>query len=53
MPFVQRTEGGEITGLYSMKQPGYAEEYLPESDVEVVAFRQRMNPPQQPDNQSE
>lgn len=36
--FVQRDENGNIKGVYRRKQPGYAEEELPEDDAEVVAF---------------
>jgi len=38
MPYVSRNEGGAINGLYANAQPGYAEEYLPDDNSEVVAF---------------
>ncbi len=41
MPYVQRDGGNNITGAFHVKQPGKAEELLPENDAEVVAFRNR------------
>jgi hypothetical protein len=43
--WVERTGGGAIKGIYANKQPGYAEEQLPDDNPEVVAFR---NPPPVP-----
>lgn len=37
--FVERSLAGAIVGIYSMKQPGYAEEEIPETHPDVVAFR--------------
>ena len=37
MPYVER-EGGRIVALTG-KRPGVAEEFLPETDPEVIAFR--------------
>lgn len=37
MPYVQR-ESGKIVGVYARMQEGYAEEELPDDDVEVLAF---------------
>lgn len=42
MPYVSRDDNGNINGLYANLQPGFAEEYLPDDDPEVVAF---FNPP--------
>lgn len=42
MPYVSRDESGNINGMFANKQPGFAEEYLPDDDPEVVAF---LNPP--------
>lgn len=39
MPFVERTKDGVVTGVYSCKQPGYAEEYLKDDHPDVVAYR--------------
>lgn len=39
MPYVQRNSKGEITGVYAVAQSGYAEEFLPDQNGEVVAFR--------------
>jgi hypothetical protein len=38
MPFVQREEG-HIVGLFNLVQPGIAEEFLPDDDTEIVAYR--------------
>lgn len=42
MPYVERVEG-TIRGLYAALQEGYAEEFLPDDDAEVVAF---LTPPE-------
>jgi len=42
MPYVSRGDSGNINGLFANPQPGYAEEFLPDDDPEVVAF---LNPP--------
>lgn len=39
MPFVQRDKAGKIVGAFSHPRPGEAEEWLPEDNVEVAAFR--------------
>lgn len=39
MPFVQRTSAGAITGVYARLQPGIAEEFLPDDNPDVIAFR--------------
>ena len=44
MSFVQRTPQGDITGIYHMRQPGYAEEELPDNHPDVVAFVNRPLP---------
>lgn len=38
MPYVQRSLGGAITGVYAQPQPGLAEEFLPADNAEVVAY---------------
>lgn len=38
MPYVQRTSAGAICGLYANLQPGFAEEWLDESDPTIVSF---------------
>jgi hypothetical protein len=40
MAFVQRDEAKKICGVYSLKQPGYAEEELADDDVEVLTYRE-------------
>ena len=42
MPHVRRDVGGAIDGCFALLQPGFAEEWLDETNPEVVAFR---NPP--------
>lgn len=45
MPFIERKDGA-IIAIYGVKQPGQAEEFLPDDDPEVVAFVEVMrNPP--------
>jgi hypothetical protein len=44
MPYVQREEG-TIVGTFSNVQKGFAEEFLPDDNPEVVAF---LNPPPPP-----
>ena len=39
MPFVERDQLGAIKGVYAVRQPGYAEEELPDDHPDVVAFR--------------
>ena len=46
MPFVER-KAGAVVGLYNLKQPGYAEEFLPDASSEVVAFRQPKQKPEE------
>lgn len=38
MPYVERIEG-VVSALYAVTQEGYAEEFLPDDDPEVVSFR--------------
>jgi hypothetical protein len=47
MPYVQRSNAVDINGVYALLQSGYAEEFLPDNDPEVVAFFAKMtaNPP--------
>jgi hypothetical protein len=46
MPYVSRDAGSHINGVYANQQPGFAEEFLPNDDPEVVAFL--APPPHQP-----
>ena len=39
MPYVRRDENGDVTGVFNVKQPRVAEEFLTDTDPEVVAFR--------------
>jgi len=36
--YVSRDSNGHINGLYANRQPGFAEEVLPDTDPEVAAF---------------
>lgn len=47
MPYVKRT-AGVVTGLFRRLQPGIADEFLEDSDAEVMAFR---NPPPPSDDE--
>lgn len=38
MPYVQRDATKKVTGLYALSQPGYAEEFLPDTSPEVVSY---------------
>ncbi len=38
MPWIHRTEDGHIQSVYEVQQPGYADEFLPDSNPEVLAF---------------
>jgi len=44
MPYVQRDAQNQITGAYANRQEGYAEDFLPDDDAEVIAF---LNPMRQ------
>jgi len=37
MPYVQRSSG-KVCGIYANAQQGYAEEFLPDDNAEVVAY---------------
>jgi hypothetical protein len=50
MPYVSRDESGNITGVFANLQSGYAEEYLPDDDPEVIAF---LEPKPQPPTSAE
>ncbi|MBY2993787.1 hypothetical protein HF263_04015 [Rhizobium leguminosarum] len=39
MPYVSRSAGGVVDGLYEQLQEGVAEEFLPDDDPAVVAFQ--------------
>ena len=39
MPYVERDEQNKIIATYGTKNPGIAEEYLSDTDVEVLNFR--------------
>ena len=41
MTFVAR-KAGVVSGMYANIQPGIAEEFLPDDDVEVISFHQRL-----------
>ena len=45
MMFAERDEAGKIVGLYGRPQPGRAEEVLADDHPDVVAFRDRPEPP--------
>ena len=45
MPYVERAADGAIKGAYANEQPGYAEEWLPDDDATVIAFRAPPLPP--------
>lgn len=45
MPWVQRDGSAKINGVYANQQPGYADEFLPDDDAEVIAFLAPPNPP--------
>lgn len=38
MSYVQRDSNGKIKGVYANLQPGYAEEFLPDNNAEIVAY---------------
>ena len=42
MPYVQRNAQAKVTGLFAKLQPGHAEEFLDDTNAEVIAYR---NPP--------
>jgi hypothetical protein len=44
MPYVSRDGSDSINGLYANLQPGFAEEYLPDNDPEVMAFSESTKP---------
>ena len=44
MPYVRRDGGGAIDGCFGLLQPGIAEEWLDETNPEVVAFRNPLKP---------
>ena len=38
MPYVERRDG-QIVGVYAKRQPGYAEEQLPDDHPDIEAYR--------------
>ncbi len=42
MPYIQRDGSSNIVALYGLRQTGFGEEFLPDTDPAVIAFR---NPP--------
>ncbi|QIG67662.1 hypothetical protein EVB51_045 [Rhizobium phage RHph_Y17] len=44
MPYIQRNSEGGINWMYLTFREGYAEEFLPDNDPEVVAFILSMRP---------
>jgi hypothetical protein len=53
MPYVSRDDSGNITGCFANKQPGFAEEYLPDDDPEVLAFLEAQDATPPPSEQDE
>jgi hypothetical protein len=47
MPYVERNEAGEITGISRRPQPGRAEEKLTDDHAEILAFRGGLAAPAQ------
>ncbi len=45
MPYVERTDSGDVKGLYARPQPGRAEELLDDNDPEVLAFNLNADAP--------
>ncbi|MGO7370076.1 hypothetical protein ACCT04_14690 [Rhizobium ruizarguesonis] len=41
MPYVQRNADGDICGLLGQPQEGYAEEFLPDNNPEVIEFAEK------------
>jgi len=39
MPYVRRDGGGAVVAAFARPQPGTAEEFIPEVDAEIAAFR--------------
>lgn len=39
MPYIQRNKDGKIKGVFARLQQGYAEEFLPDDDAEVLAYQ--------------
>ena len=39
MPYVERNDAKKITGVYARPQPGKAQEFVQETDAEIVEFR--------------
>lgn len=50
MPYVQRDASGAICGCFTGKQPGFAEEFLADTDPQVIAF---LKPPIAPVTQKQ
>ncbi len=42
MPYVQRDTTGTINGAFANRQPGFADEFLADTDPALIAF---LNPP--------
>jgi hypothetical protein len=45
MPYVQTDSSGAIVGLFANLQPGFATEFLPDTDAGVLAFQASLVPP--------
>lgn len=41
--YVQRNEAGEVVGHFASKQPGLAEEPLPEDHADIAAYEERLD----------
>lgn len=39
MLWIERDGGGQVKGVYGIRQPGYADEMVAEEHPDVVAFR--------------
>ena len=46
MPYVQRDGSGNITGVFINAQPGFATEFVADSDPSIAAFRAKAAVPQ-------
>jgi len=47
MPWVERDGLGNTTGLFANRQPGFADEFLPDTHADVIAFRNPAPTPQE------
>lgn len=47
MPYVQRDRDSEVKGVYNRLQKGYAEEFLPNENAEVLAYLNPVSSPEE------